>query len=238
MSNDRSLQVLLAARNYGYTFFHSLLGNEPSLSQLDCLGDDIAIEALLIFGADSRSEFFEALQMFEESLDVLTRKPMNGLEALREEYTRLFIGPQKLLAPPWESFYLDEGHSLFQRSTLSVRSFYQSHGYRPQGYPVIADDHLALEVGFLSCLARDAYDAFEQNDYHKTRNVLLASRDFLDDHLMVWMPLYQEGLAKVENKILFPQAVRLLSEFLKRDREELYQTLLGKTLLGHPGISL
>jgi TorA maturation chaperone TorD len=225
MSEDRSLYVLLAARNYVYALFYSLLGNEPSLRQLDCLKDDIAGEALRIFGADDRPEFSEALQVFNTSLDELAQKPMHGLEALKEEYTRLFIGPQELLAPPWESVYVDRGGSLFQKSTLLVRSFYQSQGYLPQAYPLVADDHLALEVGFLSYLARDAYDAFEQNDCEKVRSLLLASQDFLGNHLMAWLPMYQERLAKAKQQILFPQAVSLLCEFLKRDAEKLDQTL-------------
>jgi TorA maturation chaperone TorD len=225
MPEERSLHVLLAARDYVYTLFYSLLGNEPSLSQLDCLKDDIAVEALLIFGAGDRPEFSDALRVFNESRGKLAQRPMDGLEALREEYTRLFIGPHELLAPPWESVYVDKVRSLFTKSTLLVRSLYQSQGYRPQAYPLVADDHLALEVGFLSCLARNAHSAFERSDCENVKGLLLASRDFLENHLMAWLPLYQERLAKVEKQILFPQAVRLLYEFLRRDAEELDQTL-------------
>ncbi|MEI3231097.1 MAG: molecular chaperone TorD family protein, partial [Gordonibacter pamelaeae] len=46
----------------------------------------------------------------------------NGLGQLRSVYTKLFIGPAKLPAPPWESVYATGGRPLlFQESTLAVR---------------------------------------------------------------------------------------------------------------------
>ena len=54
------------------------------------------------------------------------------LDAARDEYTRLFVGPGALPAPTWESPDLTKEPTLFQENTLAVRAAYRAHGVEPK----------------------------------------------------------------------------------------------------------
>ena len=111
----------------------------------------------------------------------------NGLGQLRSVYTKLFIGPAKLPAPPWESVYATGEPLLFQESTLAVREAYRRAGYAAAGYPHEADDHLAVELDFMATLASDARAAYEAGDKGRSADLLSVQRDFLREHLLAWV---------------------------------------------------
>ncbi len=49
----------------------------------------------------------------------------NAFDELRDDYTRLFLGPATVLAPPWESVYFNDERMVFQEQTMQVRGWYQ-----------------------------------------------------------------------------------------------------------------
>jgi len=104
------------------------------------------------------------------------------LPELEADFNRLFVGPGRPLAPPWESYYLDADHLLFQEQTLAVRRAYREFGLEvPQtgGEP---DDSLGLELTFVAELCRMALeDGAPDED-------LPAIRQFLSSHLLRWAP--------------------------------------------------
>ncbi len=54
----------------------------------------------------------------------------SDIEALRIDYSRLFIGPYRLLAPPYGSVYLENTRRVMGISTLDVRNKYADEGLR------------------------------------------------------------------------------------------------------------
>ena len=105
---------------------------------------------------------------------------------LQTEYTRLFVGPASLPAPPWESVYLCGENLIFQESTLAVRAAYRAAGYQAAGYPHEADDHLATELDFMASLAERASAAYEEGDEESVQVLLASQLRFLEEHLCVW----------------------------------------------------
>ena len=73
-------------------------------------------------------------------------------EELRDDYTRLFIGPGKVLAPPWESPYIQKERVIFQVDTLKVREWYQRYGLESIRKYKEPDDHIGLELAFTAHL--------------------------------------------------------------------------------------
>ena len=76
--------------------------------------------------------------------------------SLANDYTRLFIGPGKLPASPWESVYVCGEELIFQQSTLDVRAAYHAAGFTAAGYPHVPDDHIATELAFMAALCNEA----------------------------------------------------------------------------------
>jgi len=76
-----------------------------------------------------------------------------SLEPQLVEYSRLFLGPFKLVAPPYGSVWLDKQKTVMGDSTARVAAFYHAQGLQlTDDFPELPD-HIAVELEFLSYLA-------------------------------------------------------------------------------------
>ena len=111
-----------------------------------------------------------------------------ALETLQAEYTRLFIGPGPVVAPPWESVYVSEERLLFQRETFQVRAWYARFELTVPNLHREPDDHIGLELSFLSHLATLALQAIQAHDQERFDEALEAQRRFAAEHVFRWGP--------------------------------------------------
>jgi TorA maturation chaperone TorD len=111
---------------------------------------------------------------------------------LRLDYTRLFIGPGKVLAPPWESVYFDEDRLVFQEQTLQVRGWYRRFGLQVEKLYAEPDDHIGLELEFLSHLAQLGLAALEKQDEIEFKRLMKAQQQFLNQHPLKWISLWSQ----------------------------------------------
>ena len=113
-----------------------------------------------------------------------------SFDDLRVDYTRLFVGIKKVLAPLWESVYFNQDRMVFQEQTLQVRAWYRRFGLEPEKLYQEPDDHIGLELLFLVHLAKLGLQALEENDQAGSEKYLQAQRDFLSEHLLRWGPAW------------------------------------------------
>ncbi|MBL6983284.1 MAG: molecular chaperone TorD family protein [Anaerolineales bacterium] len=104
----------------------------------------------------------------------------------RSDYTSLFVGVGEVLAPPWESVYFSEERLVFQEQTLQVREWYRRFGVEPEKLHKEPDDHIGLELTFVSYLSKLALQALEDQDEEKYEKLLDAQRQFISKHLLRW----------------------------------------------------
>ncbi len=104
------------------------------------------------------------------------------------DYTRLFVGPGPVLAPPWESVYLSREHLLFDEQTLQVRQMYAQFGLQAPKLNSEPDDHLGLELAFMVHLCSLGLTAAQMGDTEGVQASLRYQRDFLAGHLLRWAP--------------------------------------------------
>ena len=96
-------ELLLSNRLFLYSLLHKLFGREPDAELLNILAEKHTGEAFgLLSGEDGDVLDRTATFLGEIRED---RKNPAFLEEVKAEYTRLFIGPESLVAPPWESVY-------------------------------------------------------------------------------------------------------------------------------------
>jgi TorA maturation chaperone TorD len=107
-------------------------------------------------------------------------------EDLQVDYTRLFIGPGKVLAPPWESVYFGVNRSLFQQETLQVRLWYRRFGLEIEKLHKEPDDHIGMELSFIANLSQRALRALEAKDETRFSKLLEAQRQFIAEHPLQW----------------------------------------------------
>ncbi|MFZ1043088.1 MAG: molecular chaperone TorD family protein [Anaerolineales bacterium] len=151
-----------------------------------------------------REDMFAEIPFGEEQTEV-----QRGLELLRHWTTEnregvsekefkivkrdqlyLFVGTDQVLAPVWESVYFSAEHLVFQEQTLQVRQWYSRFGLQAERINREPDDHIGIELSFVSHLAKQALHAVDQNDEQNYEDLLQAQRDFLSEHLLRWAPVW------------------------------------------------
>lgn len=113
--------------------------------------------------------------------------PAPDPEELEPEYHRLFVGPGRLPAPPYESVYRDGG-TVMGPSTLEVIRQYRQAGYALDPRAGEPPDHVAAELAFMALLAGEEAVAWEEGDPARARRWQQRQRDFLQGHLALWAP--------------------------------------------------
>ncbi len=149
-------------------------------------------------------------------------------ERARSEYTRLFIGPAKLPAPPWESVYVLKERLIFQESTLKVRQCYLNYNFLPVHYRSEPDDHIALELDFMYNLSSLLEISFQEGKMRRASEILKDQKDFLEEHLLVWVPQFVSDLKTSTSHPLYRGVADMLNEFLQVDStviDEILDTL-------------
>ncbi len=212
-----TIELLLANRLYLYTLLHSVFGREPDAGMAGMLCSESAARAFGLLSEGEGSVLDRAAPFLASIAD--RKDDPDWLDTVRSEYTRLFIGPGQLPAPPWESVYLGEEPILFQSVTLQVRETYRSFGLLPEGYPRVADDSLALELGFMEKLAGRALEDWNAGDMTGLDRLLESAGAFLEEHLLRWIPKFLNRMKTSETQILYPQLCLILDAFLRRDLE-------------------
>ena len=118
---------------------------------------------------------------------------ISELEPLRVDHAKLFVGPYKLLAPPYGSVYLEDG-KFMGHSTVQVKNL-----YREEGLEFIlkeAADHVAVELEFMHFLISKTIETQDKSDHHEERCYQQKQRSFIAGHLGQWVPTFA---AKVED---------------------------------------
>lgn len=210
----------LAARKYGYLLFQRLFGTEPSSELLDAIDADIAADAFALVLGDDGAECAAPM------LDRLRGRDRDTT-ALAEEYTRLFVGPAALPAPPWESVYVTKKRIVMQPCTLEVRNAYRAHGFVPARYPHVPDDHVALELDFLEALASSALDAYERDNEELYFESIEGSRLFIAEHLGTWVDGFACDMMEKGRSEFYSCTARTLAAFVAADAAKLEECGAG-----------
>lgn len=219
----KGLETWLLGRLFLYGLFHLITGDEPNRERLRVVFSEATNEALALFGLEETGDGKgkAAVEAFEAQALRFAGQPDVLVSELRDTYTRLFVGPLELKAPPWESVYRDGQRLLFTETTLAVREAYRSEGFLPAQYPQVPDDHISLELDFMHQLCIRSIEARETEDEAEYERLFKTQRDFLAEHLLQWAPRYTADLAAVAGDSLYAAIAFLLAAFLATDSNTL-----------------
>lgn len=149
-------------------------------------------------------------QKIMKCLDLLQEVGEEILQ-LEFDFNRLFVGPDKLLASPYESSYRNRDQTLMQKETLQVREFYSRAGLEVANKGVEPDDHLALELEFIGYLYANLTDDGFRRLY----------QEFLEKHLMVWYKEHCELIHKHSENPICQAMAYLLEGVIEQEQERL-----------------
>ncbi|HLN59919.1 MAG TPA: molecular chaperone TorD family protein [Symbiobacteriaceae bacterium] len=220
---SEELEAVLEARAFAYRMLANAFLAEPVREQIAALAATGAV-SLFPYAADSEL----VAQGVAEATAYLSA-PANGtdaaFDALVWDYTRMFIGPGKLPAPPWESAYSNEDRLLFQEQTLAVRKAFRQYGLVLATAPSNPEDHIGLELEFLYHTGCVALEQAKARDVAGLERVLRDQQAFLNEHLLTWAPDFANDVAKSSTTGFYRGMARILSGFLRVDRAVLEELL-------------
>lgn len=181
------LTSTLAGEALVFDLLGKLLYEYPERKWLQFLADESVFDEIP-FGAD-QPDTVTGLQLLQQWTRTYRGGLLNGaVDDLRADYTGLFLGPGKVLTPPWESVQFTDERLLFQEQTLQVRRWYQRFGLEVVKFRNEPDDHVGLELAFLAHLARQGLAALAQGHPAQLAETWQAQREFLHAHPLRWVP--------------------------------------------------
>ena len=127
------------------------------------------------------------------------------LKNLREDYNRLFAGQGVPLAPPYESLYYSESEHGPNASPVS--DFYNSYGWISKYKGKIKDDHLGIELLFLTLLVEKYLVLDDQVCVVEMRNEI---RRFIDMHIFSWIRYWNKKVQKSSNTLCYKGIATLI----------------------------
>ena len=118
----------------------------------------------------------------EESFEAYTE------EELTVEYSRLFVGPFGLKAPPYGSIYLDNERTVMGPSTMETIQFYEKEGLaRDESFNELPD-HIAVELEFMYFLIFKEAEALQKGESERADVYRLKQESFRSRFIDKWVP--------------------------------------------------
>jgi TorA maturation chaperone TorD len=173
MKDDR--KNLLKGYNFLLYFAGSMIMSEPTEECVLDFWKNGNLKKLPVSSSNPR--FIEAAGLLRESCP----EDKDCREIITEDYSRLFAVSGLSLAPAYASIYkINEG-----TPTEEVSEFYKSYGWEPRLRRGVPDDHLGIELLFLTRLV-DNYLSLD--DDPSCREMKKEIRRFIDHHILSWIP--------------------------------------------------
>lgn len=127
---------------------------------------------------------------------------------VRSDFTRLFVGPRKKLAPPWESVYRTPARLVMQEHEREVVRAYAEQRVGFDGMGGVPADHIALELQFCAWLLD-----------HPRAPTREALRSFLGKHVLAWVPAFAADIETHATTELWRAVGRALAALCVRESE-------------------
>ncbi|MEO5335794.1 MAG: molecular chaperone TorD family protein [Magnetospirillum sp. WYHS-4] len=188
-------------RAEAYWFLASLFAGPPEANQL------VRLTALDVQSDGPAGEIVATLR---------SESPAELADRLAVEHIRLFGGLREGYGPPppYESLWR-EGRMMGEAAAAAMRAYGEA-GFQPEGRwgP---PDHLAEELRFVAALANGEGDAREAGRKDEAWWARERQADFVERHLMGWVPDYCRALESQAREPLYQALARITVETVAGD---------------------
>jgi putative dimethyl sulfoxide reductase chaperone len=185
MKSDNKQANLLKGYNMLLYFSGTMIMFDPSQ---ECIHDFWTRGILKTLPVTSNNpRFVLAASQLRESVGDET----HDIKSMKKDYLELFAGTGRPLAPPYESVYKSKDHLMFEKQTSEVREFYGSYGWVSKFKGNIPDDHLGIEMLFLTLMIEKYLEFDDKTCEDEMKNEI---RRFINLHLLSWIPEWNKHL--------------------------------------------
>lgn len=141
----------------------------------------------------------------------------NLYQDIKIEYTRLFLGPKRPIASPYESVYTSYRKQIFGESAIAVKKQYEEMGLKIQSKAHIPEDFIGYELEFMYYLAYFTVILCDDNNFEKINDIIKYQQRFLEEHLKNWIEQFTSDIVENTNMEYFKVLGKFTKEFIIED---------------------
>ncbi|UMZ73161.1 TorD/DmsD family molecular chaperone [Natranaerofaba carboxydovora] len=200
--------------------FYNLLSASLYQPEEDLLEEnfvDVLVELAKNFNLELNDEA-------EKLRELITGKSCD-LKDLKVDYAKLFVGPSKLLAPPYESVYKDEGYTVMGDSTMKVKKFYEKAGMKLDDDCKEPQDHIAFEMNFMSFLCEGEDKLRKEGKTQRADELLAIQKNFFVNHPYTWVNELTKNIKEYAETDFYKIIACILEKFVEKENEYLNTVL-------------
>lgn len=203
---------MMEGRAAAYKFFSDMLLHEFTVEQIGQLKAITADEG-------ASPEVVEATASVRRYLAHAGSDPRTDLAC---DYARVFLSAgvnDGITAEPYESVFTSEEHLLMQDARDDALRIYRANGVDVDGSLRLPEDHLGLELEFLSIMAQRTADVLRAESLDGEELVRLArvQAGFLKVHILNWIDQLAEKVDEFARLPLYPAMMRIIIAYAQDD---------------------
>ena len=155
----------------------------------------------------------------EAASHIAQMKRETDLEQLKVDFSRLFVGPFKLIAPPYGSVHLEPQRAVMGDSTIDAERRYREAGLDIAKSLNDAPDHIAVELEFLYYLIYKEVEAMRHEQPEDAHEWLQKQHAFLTLHIGAWVSSFAEAVEHGAKTDFYRQLANATQTFVHSDQE-------------------
>jgi len=140
-----------------------------------------------------------------------------GSENLLLDYTRLFLGPNQVIAQPYGSVWMRGEKALMQDSTIAVMELYREGGFEIDEEFRELPDHIAAELEFFYLLIYQENQARRVGKPDALISTMALRKRFLDAHLGAWIGPFTAAVSAGANSAFYRELAELTNRFVRME---------------------
>jgi len=165
----------------------------------------------------------DALAVIEPSAGTVAAALADEVASTKEvdlsiDFARLFVGPFKLIAPPYGSVYLEKGEKMMGDSTIDILDVYRKAGLVIDKDFKDLPDHIAAELEFMHYLIYKEVESIQKGEYEEVLKWITMQEEFLKIFLVPWIPEFSNKIIKDAETPFYKALGELLKMFVPGDR--------------------
>ena len=150
------------------------------------------------FGDERVAAAIEACQAYARSAQALADEGGDPVQRASVEYTKLFVGPPRPAAPPWETMHRGEGATVgFGEPTFAMQRLLREAGLEVSNENNQYADHIGIELLYASVLCTRAAEAGD--DAGEQARIAGKLAAFAQDHPLGWIGRLMAAVGEVDS---------------------------------------
>ncbi|AXH08585.1 hypothetical protein CP960_09100 [Malaciobacter halophilus] len=141
----------------------------------------------------------------------------NMVNEARWDYNRLFVGPEKPLAMPFESSYRLNENLLMGKFTYQVRDYYSQVGIEVQNLNHFPDDFIGFEFQYLYYLSLLIIESYKIDNIEEVNKFLKIRKEFFNNHPKAWINNFSEDIIINSKQTILKEFGIFIKEIMKKE---------------------